>query len=1835
MKLERKLFRLIQNKYDESESISRTALIGLSSAVNRNMINSLASDSSLCIKVKDGRIVPIILVVDDSRGVQLGVDRMWQVFGLSEKFEEYGEALEAYYKNCQEGYQDRGWGCGGQRFAVSVRNVPDTPVVYLATAKGDLNASIDTSIVTFGFLPTTNEGDGCGYFLGDEFYLSLLPRVACETSFAWPKDYAKTLRPVFDEMSNADMAWQLMSALNERTIDADKLPCCRLEAILGLPNSEQERLTSSMLKRQFSLMKMMSEILSTPEKSLLFDRLKAELVGHEDIVDLFSEYILRESAVAAIEDNIFSIYAGRARNVGSFEFETEPWWNYFTVQILERVLTMADNVSSTFKVKAMDQLVGAFHDKRQPLVGRNSMRFSFEMDCSSASVSVLRGKNILEADIPIDEGYEYLADKCESKVFKLTFGARVDAITKPTRATHDVILLDMLDAGCFMTIGDNLLLKKASPFQPSRKNAKHSFVAHLQVNKETNGSLQLFTGSHFALDETSVTITYDGESDSTALSVNSYDNYLGIRCDLKDGAELSFVGKVNGKRTSYTVAIQIEQKDEGSYQSVYKHLVECHLSGAGNNASVSFDSGTISSRLSQEHIAAVGDTKGIVGYPLLVADDVRLVRNNPWLDSFVKATSKVCVPMDPRPDADVWRIACERPAAREYFSARYELFKELRNAAELGGDVVEEYSLDRLSKPENQQLRVLLTKYLSAYNTWLESDYENASVVDTVWAYFTKGNSLGERPDAIMLLPQHPLRLYWQFQAQRYMREMLEIGMRSNVVASFDSHSIPDVLHIPIRNSTTGKSVTVSFFALPTSSDYWGVYHSYEPSISAEILDQSPFFENWGFEVTSVKRTMSAGEVESAVNATQAVCIAKDTLNVRYVAKNLGSNSARLLLRQGVAFLTGKDDGGPKFGPRMVSIVGPQTSKNPEGVTEAEIMRAREQTMGRLQWYADSSHEQSRLKVDVTIASLGGSNIAAYHMEERPSFGVTCAGGLLRYRNRSRGVAAACEIVESRLTRAVPDATSDNEDNVFLYALDLVEGEKNFLRESCPGHVRFNADIVGAGIMKPNDDSSHYYAISSSDVDQACFESLNGNAGIYLWEYRLPMPGAHSGGTDGFYLLAKENDTMIQAVSEAVKSLDANGASDDVIRKMLFMSARRGIPTVKNLASGGKSALGEVGVLVTLNTLQGGLQEDPTIGLLPARLSKDGFEYYNILVPMDVFRERFELLVREIVHGAACPTRPDIVAFSIKCKCDGDDLTPIRMRLSFIEVKTRRDKMSESAMEDALHQADYIFQLYTIDDAAIPRLYRWERLDFLVGMLTFGFRVYESMPSLLAPLVSLYPKVVAAMFEQVGFLEVNQLPRLSVIHAAECSSPLLEQDGVFRAIQIAKKDGYRIAIGKDAPLSIQGVGTWGLLAEGEVGNASVNTLSDVKLQENADAETMLQSAVCEKGLNNPAYNVVNSSSGSALTPSPQPYTTAQIVKHRDESGIGLEEKYADLLSSIKEAFEDFKIQTKRLAPPIETPNLILIDYKGTKSCTEARVAHYQKEFLSTYGIDLFRVESRSGAIRFVLRREQREILFMDEIWQKYGYDHTAAAQKGLLVAIREDDGQPIYLNPQREAASPHTLVAGTTGSGKSVLLLNMLYCLRDRFTQDEVKVYIMDPKMVDFVEFEGVPNFSVISTKESAENEFVALVEEMNHRYELMKARKVKKISQYNSLSDVKRLPLIWCFHDEFADWFGDDTYKDKVVSSIASLSAKARAAGIFLVFATQRPEANIMPPVIRANLGLRLVLKVSDLGTSALSLGAAKSFGQANELLGKGHMIAVLSDLQAYCQVPNIKGLD
>ena len=114
-------------------------------------------------------------------------------------------------------------------------------------------------------------------------------------------------------------------------------------------------------------------------------------------------------------------------------------------------------------------------------------------------------------------------------------------------------------------------------------------------------------------------------------------------------------------------------------------------------------------------------------------------------------------------------------------------------------------------------------------------------------------------------------------------------------------------------------------------------------------------------------------------------------------------------------------------------------------------------------------------------------------------------------------------------------------------------------------------------------------------------------------------------------------------------------------------------------------------------------------------------------------------------------------------------------------------------------------------------------------------------------------------------------------------------------------------------------------------------------------------------------------------------------------------------------------------------------------------------------------------------------------------------------------------------------------------------------------------------------------------------------------------------------LPTLWIIHDEFADWMQTDEYREHVPDIVGRLSVKARAAGIFLMFAAQRPDKDVMPMQLRSQLGNRLILKVDNAATAEIAMGIKNS--GAERLLGRGHMLAKTGDTPdaVFAQVPFI----
>ncbi len=167
---------------------------------------------------------------------------------------------------------------------------------------------------------------------------------------------------------------------------------------------------------------------------------------------------------------------------------------------------------------------------------------------------------------------------------------------------------------------------------------------------------------------------------------------------------------------------------------------------------------------------------------------------------------------------------------------------------------------------------------------------------------------------------------------------------------------------------------------------------------------------------------------------------------------------------------------------------------------------------------------------------------------------------------------------------------------------------------------------------------------------------------------------------------------------------------------------------------------------------------------------------------------------------------------------------------------------------------------------------------------------------------------------------------------------------------------------------------------------------------------------------------------------------------------------------------------------------------------------------------------------------------------------------------------------------------------------NILLGIACTNTPAQAKIVLIDPKLgVDYFAFEGMPHLQdgIIDDQDKAIQKLEELVGEMNRRYTVLKANKVANIFDLNKKADAtERLPFLWIIHDEFAEWMMTESYADAVSDVVSRLGVKARAAGISLVFAAQRPDANVMPMQLRANLGNRLVLRVDGEGTSEIALG-------------------------------------
>ena len=355
-----------------------------------------------------------------------------------------------------------------------------------------------------------------------------------------------------------------------------------------------------------------------------------------------------------------------------------------------------------------------------------------------------------------------------------------------------------------------------------------------------------------------------------------------------------------------------------------------------------------------------------------------------------------------------------------------------------------------------------------------------------------------------------------------------------------------------------------------------------------------------------------------------------------------------------------------------------------------------------------------------------------------------------------------------------------------------------------------------------------------------------------------------------------------------------------------------------------------------------------------------------------------------------------------------------------------------------------------------------------------------------------------------------------------------------------------------------------------------------------------------------------------------------------EQPKGYSEDTLETLSrQIEFKLKDFRVEVE-VVGAYPGPVITRFEMQPAPGVKGSQISSLDKDIargLSVKSVRVVDVIPGKSVVGLEIPNSHRETIYLSEILRSKEYDKLASP---LAMALGKDiGGRPVVVDLAR---MPHLLVAGTTGSGKSVGVNAMVLSLLYKATAKEVRMLMIDPKMLELSVYQNIPHLlaPVVTDMKEAANGLRWCVAEMERRYKLMSAVGVRNLAGFNrkvkdardagqplvdplfrpnpDLGEVPRtleeLPYIVVFIDEFADMMM--IVGKKVEELIARLAQKARAAGIHLILATQRPSVDVITGLIKANIPTRIAFQVSSKIDSRTILDQSG----AETLLGNGDML-------------------
>ena len=324
---------------------------------------------------------------------------------------------------------------------------------------------------------------------------------------------------------------------------------------------------------------------------------------------------------------------------------------------------------------------------------------------------------------------------------------------------------------------------------------------------------------------------------------------------------------------------------------------------------------------------------------------------------------------------------------------------------------------------------------------------------------------------------------------------------------------------------------------------------------------------------------------------------------------------------------------------------------------------------------------------------------------------------------------------------------------------------------------------------------------------------------------------------------------------------------------------------------------------------------------------------------------------------------------------------------------------------------------------------------------------------------------------------------------------------------------------------------------------------------------------------------------------------------------------------LTEKYAEFEIhgQITQINPG---PVVTTFEFKPEAGIKYSRITNLCDDLCLALKAESILIERMAGksTVGIQVPNRQREIIWLRENIESQEF---MGSKSKMTIAMGKDINGRIVTADL--AGMPHLLIAGSTGAGKSVAINAMIMSILYKATPDQVRLILVDPKRLELGNYEGVPHLytPIITEPKLAANALRNAVREMERRLKLLAAKGVRNIDQYNKLfdqggtpslfgeeSDEKPIPYIVIIIDELADLMMLDS--SNVEESITRLAQMARAVGIHLVLATQRPSVDVITGLIKANFPARVSFRVATKVDSRTILDA----NGAEALLGKGDML-------------------